>query len=303
MISTRPALRPLLLAALALFVLAVPLSAGAQSARDTPSAQVTPLEGDFVATARLNVREQPSARAARVEVIDGGSRLRVTGKVADAPWYSVVTQAGRNGFVSADLLRAAAPVPAAAAAPTPIPVPVPAPEQAAAPAATLAATPVATPAPVAAPAPLPADPALLERLDRMQARLDEIERKLSALPDLQALAERGTADSSRLETVNATLDMAKGMMETLSALQDQVATRFNEQRQEFGTVSERLKSVESDMQPAIDWARQLKDKAPPLAEEAKGWFSSTTGALYGWIGAWMPWGGGSSAANAGAAKP
>lgn len=279
--STRPALRPLpqdalALAALALFLLASPLTAGAQSARDTPPAQVTPLDGDFVATARINVREQPSARAARIELVDGGSRLRVTGKVADAPWYSVVTQSGRTGFVSADLLRAAAPAAGGASSPANAPVP------------------VSTPVPAATastPAPAPADPALLERLDKLQARLDEIERKLAAMPDLQALADRGAGDVSRMETLNATVEIAKGMMETLSALQEQASTRLTEQREEFGKVSDRLKSVEEDMQPAVEWIKQWKDKAPPLAEEAKGWFSTATGAVYGWIGPWLPWGG------------
>lgn len=279
--SIRPARRPLPLAALALaasalFVLASPPTAGAQSARDTPPAQVTPLDGDFVATARINVREQPSARAARIELVDGGSRLRVTGKVADAPWYSVVTQSGRTGFVSADLLRAAPPAAGGASGPANAPVPVSPPVAAAA----------ASP-----PAPVPADPALLERLDKLQARLDEIERKLAAMPDLQALADRGTGDASRMETLNATVEMAKGMMETLSALQEQASTRLNEQREEFGKFSDRLKSVEEDMQPAVEWIKQWKDKAPPLAEEAKGWFSTATGTVYGWIGAWLPWGG------------
>ena len=283
--STRPALRPLppaalALAALALFLLASPPTAGAQSARDTPPAQVAPLDGDFVATARINVREQPSARAARVELVDGGSRLRVTGKVADAPWYSVVTQSGRTGFVSAELLRAAAPATGGASGPANAPVPVSTPASAAA---------ASTPAPM--PMPMPADPALLERLDKLQARLDEIERKLAAMPDLQALADRGAGDASRMETLNATIEMAKGMMETLSALQEQASTRLNEEREEFGKFSDRLKSVEEDMQPAVEWIKQWKDKAPPLAEEAKGWFSTATGAMYGWIGAWLPWGG------------
>ncbi|PWC78834.1 SH3 domain-containing protein [Azospirillum sp. TSH64] len=279
--STRPALRPLpqdtlALAALALFLLASPPTAGAQSARDTPPAQVTPLDGDFVATARINVREQPSAKAARIELVDGGSRLRVTGKVADAPWYSVVTQSGRTGFVSADLLRAAAPAAGGASGPANAPVPV--------------STPVAAAA-ASTPAPAPADPALLERLDKLQARLDEIERKLAAMPDLQALAERGSGDASRMETLNATIEMAKGMMETLSALQEQASTRLSAEREEFGKFSDRLKSVEEDMQPAVEWVKQWKDKAPPLAEEAKGLFSTATGAVYGWIGAWLPWGG------------
>ncbi|MBP2308461.1 SH3 domain-containing protein [Azospirillum melinis] len=279
--STRPALRPLpqdalALAALALFLLASPLTAGAQSARDTLPAQVTPLDGDFVATARINVREQPSARAARIELVDGGSRLRVTGKVADAPWYSVVTQSGRTGFVSADLLRAAAPAAGGASGPANAPVPTSTPVPAAA---------------VSTPVPAPADPALLERLDKLQARLDEIERRLASMPNLQTLADRSTGDASRMETLNATIEMAKGMMETLSALQEQASTRLNEQREEFGKVSDRLKSVEEDMQPAVEWIKQWKDKAPPLAEEAKGWFSTATGAVYGWIGPWLPWGG------------
>jgi len=277
--STPPALRPLpqdalALAALALFLLASPLAAGAQTARDTPPAQVTPLDGDFVATTRINVREQPSARAARIELVDGGSRLRVTGKVADAPWYSVVTQSGRTGFVSTELLRAAAPATGGASGPANAPVA------------------VSVPAPAAAAlTPAPADPVLLERLDKLQARLDEIERRLAAMPDLQALVDRGAGDVSRMETLNATIEMAKGMMETLSAFQEQASTRLNEQREEFGKVSDRLKSVEEDMQPAVEWIKQWKDKAPPLAEEAKGWFSTATGAVYGWIGPWLPWGG------------
>lgn len=281
--STRPALRPLPLAALALFVLASPLTAGAQTARDTPPAQVTPLDGDFVATTRINVREQPSARSARVELVDGGSRLRVTGKVADAPWYSVVTQSGRNGFVSAELLRAAAPATGGASDPAAVPVPVPTPMPTPVPAA-------APPAPAPTPVSAPVDPALLERLDKLQARLDEIERKLAAMPDLQALVDRGAGDASRMETLNATIEMAKGMMETLSALQEQASTRLSEEREEFGKFSDRLKSVEEGVQPAVEWIKQWKDKAPPLAEEAKGWFSTATGAVYGWIGAWLPWG-------------
>ncbi|WP_042689877.1 SH3 domain-containing protein [Azospirillum sp. B506] len=275
--SNRPARRPLPLAALALVVLASPLAAGAQTARDTPPAQVTPLDGDFVATTRINVREQPSSRAPRIELVDGGSRLRVTGKVADAPWYSVVTQSGRNGFVSADLLRAAAPATGGASSPANAPVP------------------VSTPVPAAAPpvpAPAPADPALLERLDKLQARLDEIERKLAAMPDLQALVDRGAGDASRMETLNSTMDLAKGMMETLSALQEQASTRLNEQREEFGKFSDRLKSVEDDMQPTVEWIKQWKDKAPPLADEAKGWFATATGTVSGWIGSWIPWGAG-----------
>lgn len=279
----RPARHPLVLTVLAVVVVLVPPAVGAQNARDgqaslQASPQLTPLEGDFVATTRVNVREQPSARATRIEQIDGGSHLRVTGKVADAPWYSVVTQSGRSGFVSADLLRSAAPAPVRA----------PTPEQAGA----TGAGSVPVPAPVTVATPVSSDPALLERLDKLQARLDEIERRLPPLADLQALAERRTADQSRMEALNSTLEMAKGMMDTLSALQEQVSTRFDEQRDAFEKVSDRLKSVEDDMQPAIEWAKRWTDKAPPLAEEATGWMSTVTGTVYGWIGAWMPWGAG-----------
>lgn len=252
---------------LAIAALALAMGAAAQ----TPAVRLTPAAGEFQATSRTNVREQPSTKAQRIDLIDSGEKVRVTGKVSDAPWYAIVTQGGKAGFVSADQLRALAPP---AAAPAPGVAVAQAPAQAPAP-----AQPPAT-APAAA---VPAE--VMERLDKMQSRLDALEQRLPSVADLEALIERQKRAAAQSESLASSVDLANGLIDAMGKLQDQFSAQVREQRDQFGRLGDRIDSVEESVRPAVDWAREWTGKAAPMAEEAQGWFSSA----YGWMTGWLPW--------------
>ncbi|GAB6052796.1 hypothetical protein JCM17960_16160 [Magnetospira thiophila] len=70
-----------------------------------------PLDKEMEAIATSNVRAAPDLDTARVGVLPKGARVRVTGKVADRPWYLVERDGARLGYVYASLLREQAPDP------------------------------------------------------------------------------------------------------------------------------------------------------------------------------------------------
>lgn len=242
-LSSRPLIRPAfalaaMLAAPLAIALPVTTAALAQDA-----VRVTPLDAEFQVVGRTNLREQPSTRSTRIDVIDGGTRLRVTGKVTDAPWYAVTTAGGRVGYVAAEQLR---------------------PVQS--PSAAVVASPDAA-APPASPL-----PEILARLDRMQATLNAIDQRLAAAKT-EAAPDGPTA----------------GMLDGLAKLQQDLAAQIREQRDGFVQLGSRLDSMEMSVQPALDWAKQVRDEAAPVAEEAQGWMVSTWGMVYNWVAGWLPW--------------
>ncbi|WP_158280118.1 SH3 domain-containing protein [Azospirillum sp. TSH100] len=215
--------------------------------------RITPLDAEFQVVGRTNVREQPSTRSARIDLIDGGTRLRVSGKVADSPWYAVTTASGRVGFIAAEQLRPVA-SPSPAASPSPV------------------SSPAAASAPDPAAPSTPPLPELLERLDRMQATLNAIDQRLAAAKT-EAAPDAPTA----------------GLLDGLAKLQEELAAQIREQRDGFGQLGSRIDSMEMSVQPAVDWAKQVRDKAAPVAEEAQGWMASTWGTVYNWVTSWWPW--------------
>ena len=268
---------------LAVAALALTVGAAAQTSASPAGApvRVTPAAGEFQATSRTNVREQPSTRAQRIDLIDGGAKVHVTGKVPDAPWYAIVTQGGKAGFVSADQLRAVSPAPGVAAAQAQ------AQAQAQAPAQAPVQSPAPPPAAAAPPAGAPPVPAeVMDRLDRMQARLDALEQRLPSVAELDAAIERQKRAAAQSESLAASADLANGLIDAMGKLQDQFSAQMREQRDQFGRLGDRIDSVEESVRPAVDWAREWTGKAAPMAEEAQGWFS----AAYGWMSGWMPWG-------------
>lgn len=248
-VPSRSLSRPVLvLAALLVAPLAVAVPV-ATTAWAQEAVRIAPLDAEFQVIGRTNVREQPSTKSTRINVIDAGTRLRVSGKVADAPWYTVTTTGGRVGFIAAEQLR---PVPAPSSPPA------------------LAASPDAA-APPASPL-----PEILARLDRMQTTLNAIDQRLAAAKT-EAVADAPTA----------------GMLDGLAKLQEELAAQIREQRDGFVQLGSRLDSMEMSVQPAVDWARQVRDKAAPVAEEAQGWmtstWTSTWGTVYNWVTSWLPW--------------
>lgn len=295
------------LAAAALLVVAA--AATAQTA--APSApRLEPLEGPYVATTRTNVRQQPSAQSARVGQIESGATVRVTGKVAGAPWYAVMQENGVSGFVSADLLRAV-PVPAdPAPAPAPVQPPAPAPAQPPAPApapavAPAAPAPEATPAPPAAPAAAAAaDPALKEQLTKIESALADINRQMPSAKELENLSaavkgllereqKRATDEAAAASAPKAPAPAPEpegpSMAERMAKLQDQIAQQIAEQKAEFGRLGDRMQSVETSVQPMIDWAKDWTSKAGPAADSAQSWFYSTYLTVRDWLLGWIPW--------------
>lgn len=265
------------LTAATLLVLAAAATAQTSS---PPPLRIDPLEGEFIANSRTNVRQQPSGQAQRVGRIESGAKVRVTGKVADAPWYAVVQADGKPGFVAAEQLR-----------PTAAPV----------------ATPVATPAAVAAPvaaataAPSAAsDAALREQLAKIEASLADINRQLPNAKELEALsaAVKGLLEREEKRLAEAPPAPAEPkpapaegptIAERVATLQDQIAEQIREQRAEFGRLGERLDSVESSVQPLIDWTKEWTDRAKPAADSAQGWLSSTYATVRDWVIGWIPW--------------
>ncbi|KAA0595191.1 SH3 domain-containing protein [Azospirillum lipoferum] len=243
--SVRVVFRPALVLAAMLaapLAVAVPVTTTAWAQE---AVRLSPLDAEFQVTGRTNVREQPSTKSARITVIDAGTRLRVSGKVADAPWYAVTTAGGRVGFIAAEQLR-----------------PVPSPSS----------PPAAAASPDAAAPPASPLPEVLARLDRMQTTLNAIDQRLAAAK-AEAVADAPTA----------------GLLDGLAKLQEELAAQIREQRDGFVQLGSRLDSMEMSVQPAVDWAKQVRDKAAPVAEEAQGWLASTWGTVYNWVTSWLPW--------------
>ena len=258
---------PLAVAAVLILAAAAAAQTSSPGSSSPGSVRVEPLDGDFVAASRTNVRQQPSAQATRVGRIEPGAKVRVTGRVAGAPWYAVVQEDGRIGFVAAEQLRSAAP---------------PAPS---------------LPSPVAA----PTDAALRDQLSKIEAALADINRQMPNLKELEALSGSVKGLLEREEKrLAAVLPEAIGepkpapadsptLADRLSTLQEQVAEQIREQRAQFGRLGERLDSVETSVQPLVDWAKRWTSMAAPAAEEAQGWLSSTYTTVYDWVVGWIPW--------------
>lgn len=276
------------LAATALLVIAA--AATAQTA--APQApRLEPLEGEYVATTRANVRQLPSAQAPRVGRLESGATVRVTGKVAGASWLAVMQEDGTPGFVAADLLRA---LPPSAAAPVP------------APAEPVAATPTPAPAPTPAQTPPPlaaGDAALKEQLTKIESALTDINRQMPSAKELENLsaAVKGLLEREQKRLADEATAPAEptpapapppegpGIAERMTKLQDQITQQIAEQRAEFGRLGEKLESVESSVQPLIDWAKNWTSMAAPAADSAQGWLSSTYVAVRDWLLGWIPW--------------
>ncbi|PWC52736.1 SH3 domain-containing protein [Azospirillum sp. TSO22-1] len=246
--------------------------------------RLEPLEGAYVATTRVNVRQQPSAQASRVGQIESGATVRVTGKVAGAPWYAVVQDNGTPGFVAADLLRAP-------------PAPVQAQVQVQAPAQAPVA---AAPAPVV---PTADDAALKEQLTKIEGALTELNRQMPNAKELESLsaAVKGLLEreQKRLAEEAATATEPKpaptpegpGIAERMTRLQEQIAQQIAEQKAEFGRLGDKIESVESSVQPLIDWAKGWTSKAGPAADSAQSWLYTTYASLRDWLLGWIPgWG-------------
>ncbi|HYH37427.1 MAG TPA: SH3 domain-containing protein [Azospirillum sp.] len=254
-------------------LLVIAAAATAQTA--APQApRLEPLEGAYVATARVNVRQQPSAQAPRVGQIESGATVRVTGKVAGAPWYAVVQDNGAPGFVSADLLRA-----------TPAQAPV-----------------AAAPAPVAAAATAPAadDAALKEQLAKIEGALSELNRQMPSAKELESLsaAVKGLLEREQKRLAEEAAPAAEpkpaaapdgpSIAERMTKLQEQIAQQIAEQKAEFGRLSDKIESVESSVQPLIDWAKGLTSKAGPAADSAQSWLYTTYASVRDWLLGWIP---------------
>ncbi|PWC31248.1 SH3 domain-containing protein [Azospirillum sp. TSO35-2] len=245
--------------------LAVALLAATVAVAQTGApARIEPLDADFVAASRTNIRQQPSLKGARVAQIDAGAKVHVTGKVADAPWYLVVREDGKTGFVAVEQLRA-------------LPAPPPAP-----------------PAVAAAPSAVPEiDGALRERLDRIEATLKALEQRLPAAKDVEALSATTRAlierEEKRAAAPAPAMPTEPGLLDAMGKLQDQVAAQLREQRAEFSRLSDQIGSVESSVQPLIDWSKRWTSAAEPAAENARGWVSSTYSTVRDWTLGWVPW--------------
>lgn len=239
--------------------------------------RLEPLEGAYVATARVNVRQQPSAQAPRVGQVESGATVRVTGKVAGSPWYAVVQDNGTPGFVAADLLRA-----------PPAPVQVQAPVQAA------AAPALAVPAD---------DAAVKEQLTKIEGALAEINRQMPSAKELENLsaAVKGLLEREQKRLAEETAEAAEpkpapapegpGLAERMTRLQEQIAQQIAEQKAEFGRLGDKIESVESSVQPLIDWAKGWTSKAGPAADSAQSWLYTTYASLRDWLLGWIPgWG-------------
>ena len=95
------------------------------AAPPAPQAAVSVSDMDiyYDVVADANIRRAPSSQSDKLGVLQRGSRVHVTGKVADKPWYRVQTDDNVTAFVYAELLREPA---AKVAQPAPIPAPAPA---------------------------------------------------------------------------------------------------------------------------------------------------------------------------------
>ncbi len=262
---------------LALGTMAVPLDVAAQTARPD-AVRLQPLAGDYVTVGRTNLRQQPSQQGTRIALLDAGVRVRVTGKVADAPWYAVTREDGRSGYVFADLLRPVAEAPPPVVAP---PTPEPAPTPAAPPVAAVTAT--------------PADPvsaALSERLDKMDAALADIRKSVSGAGIAQGVAERQQAleaaitslrnDIAGLRGAAAEGDKPGGFMDKLIGLQEQISKQITEQKADLEKLGKRLDTTEEWLKPMRDWSERTLDGVRP-AQGWMDWFWGGYAATKSWL--------------------
>jgi hypothetical protein len=74
------------------------------AAADTPY-KVSVLSAQFEALEYSNVRDRPSMRGERLEVIPKGSNVTVTGIVEGRNWYRVQLRSGTTGYTSGELLQ------------------------------------------------------------------------------------------------------------------------------------------------------------------------------------------------------
>ncbi|AWK86933.1 SH3 domain-containing protein [Azospirillum thermophilum] len=262
-------------AALAAALLCWSLAAGPALAQ-TPSptgpasraaVRLEALEGEYVTLGRTNLRQQPSQQGARLAQIDAGTRLRVTGKVADAPWYAVVGPDGRSGYVFADLLR---------------------------PAADAAQQPAAAGDAVGS--------ALTRRLDAMESSLNAIRDQLKAPADaMQSMAARQESLEKAVEGLRADIaglrgaaaeaagaavaeaDKPGGLIDRVLKLQEQIAAQIAEQKAEVGKLAERLDKTEEWLKPLGSWSEETWNRVRPEAESWSGWIWNRYSAVKGWL--------------------
>lgn len=67
--------------------------------------QLEPMRGDYAAVVTANVRERPAADAPRIATVKKGSRVQVTGRVADRNWFQISMADGKKGFVYGTLIQ------------------------------------------------------------------------------------------------------------------------------------------------------------------------------------------------------
>lgn len=254
---------------LALGAAGAPGVVAAQTARPD-AVRLQPLTGDYVTVGRTNLRQQPSQQGTRIALIESGVRVKVTGKVADAPWYAVTREDGRSGYVFADLLRPVAD-PVAVAPPAPAPT---------------------TPAPSVTP---PADPigtALSQRLDKMDAALADIRKSLSDGAVAQGVAERQKALEAAIATLRNDIaglrgaategDKAGGFMDRLIGLQEQISTQIAEQKTDLERLGKRLDNTEEWLKPMKEWSDRTLDGMRP-AQGWMDWFWGGYAATKSWL--------------------
>lgn len=246
--------------------LSLAAASGTAHAQSRPQVRMEALEGEYVTLGRTNLRQQPSQQGARLGQIDAGATVRVTGKVADAPWYAVVAPDGRNGFVFADLLRAATPEPTAPAAAAPA-----APTE---PAATSSTSPT-----VAAGAAASVGDALTRRLDAMEATLNSISDRIKVpVEAMQGMAAQQQALQKAVEALRADIaglrnaavegDKPGGLIDRLLKVQEQISAQIAEQRKDVGELAQRLDKTEEWLKPLGDWSEQTWGK---VRQESRGW--------------------------------
>lgn len=84
----------------------------ASEAQGTPGAQlaqnllaIEQLEDEFLVLIDTDVYQRPDTSSARIEQLEGGSVVLVTGRVTSADWYRVWTDAGSLGYVERDYVK------------------------------------------------------------------------------------------------------------------------------------------------------------------------------------------------------
>lgn len=249
------------------------VAAGAALAQTAPSQanrtalRIEALEGEYVTLGRTNLRQQPNQQGTRLAQIEAGARVRVTGKVADSPWYAVVGPDGRSGFVFADLLR---------------------------PAGDPAQQPTAAGDTVGS--------ALTKRLDAMDTSLSAIRDQLKAPADaMQSMTARQEALEKAVEALRADIaglrsaaaetagsagaeaDKPGGLIDRVLKLQEQIAAQIAEQKAEVGKLAERLDKTEEWLKPLGTWSAETWSRVRPEAESWSGWFWNRYSSVKGWL--------------------